>query len=308
MFKSNMITRARAKNTPTKRKKVTKKDVEVTNTLLLLRSEPSALRQPLVSALKVAHLKELIKSEGVPMPLLGSGVNNRIVKKDMIQAVLNFYQKQIKTEDTGEPDKVNIRVVNIKRKNPVKSSANFSSHRQTKKAPPSPKRKNPVKSSGKKKVLPSPKRKNPVKSSGKKKAPPIPKKKEVHLKKAGCRAVQIEFTIEMKDRRLKGKIEEFIQQYHQKTGNKGNEYIVGTQIHYSVQEKGYFVCISNTEVGMDPLCWISENYDLYRPRSSFKVGNINRKEYIFVRGNVASYYDVGIHTQQRVTRANRKKK
>ena len=59
---------------------------------------------------------------------------------------------------------------------------------------------------------------------------------------------------------------------------------------------------------MDPLCWISENYDLYRPRSSFKVGNINRKEYIFVRGNVASYYDVGIYTEKNIIRAKSRKK
>ena len=181
-----------------------------------------------------------------------------------------------------------------------------------KQTPPSP---NTVKSISEKKVPPSPKRRNPVRSRlrvrslSKKKVLPRPKTVKskdkvsnlLSSKEAG-HEVPIEFTIEMKDLRLKGKIEEFIRQYHLESENKNNEYIVGTQTHYSVQEKGYFVCISNTVVGMDPLCWISENYDLYRPRSAFKVGNVNKKEYIFVRGNVASYYDVGMYTKKKVKR------
>ena len=70
---------------------------------------------------------------------------------------------------------------------------------------------------------------------------------------------------------------------------KGKYYELVRGNHYELKKKVYVINVDKS-FGKQNLCCVDEKYDLYRVGSAMKLGNIQKKEYFFVRGKVAYYY------------------
>lgn len=70
---------------------------------------------------------------------------------------------------------------------------------------------------------------------------------------------------------------------------KGKYYELLKSNHIDLQKKVYILNIDKPW-GKQNLVCVDEKYDLYRPGSTVKLGNIKKDEYLFVRGKIAYYY------------------